>query len=117
MGATKHEATPNWGWGTPWQLWACRLSHALGLVVVLGMLVVLGATSSGQDGPATATAAEISASAPQRVTEVRSGDALQAVTPARALTGIRSLPPGPVLSAIKEQRAALAARLEALLTR
>ena len=35
------EAAPSWGWGSPWQLWACRLSHALGLAVVLGLLLVV----------------------------------------------------------------------------
>lgn len=32
------------GWGTSGQLWACRLSQALGLVVVLAMLLALGWT-------------------------------------------------------------------------
>jgi N-acetylglucosamine-6-sulfatase len=35
-------SAPSWGWGTQRQLFACRLSHALGLVAVLGMLVALG---------------------------------------------------------------------------
>jgi hypothetical protein len=30
-----------WGWGTAGQLFACRLSHALGLLVVLGLLLAL----------------------------------------------------------------------------
>jgi hypothetical protein len=34
---------PSWGWGTDWQLWACRLSQVLGLAAVLGLLVALGA--------------------------------------------------------------------------
>jgi len=33
---------PGWSWGTDWQLWACRLSHLLGLMVVLGLLWFVG---------------------------------------------------------------------------
>lgn len=44
--STEHEFHSR-GWGTDWQLWACRLSHLLGLVAVLGLLVLLGITSSG----------------------------------------------------------------------
>ena len=29
---------PDWSWGTSWQLWACRLSHLLGLLAVLSLL-------------------------------------------------------------------------------
>lgn len=36
-----------WGWGADWQLWACRVSHVLGLVAVLAMLLLLGIVSSG----------------------------------------------------------------------
>jgi hypothetical protein len=32
----------SWDWGTDWQTWACRASHALGLIVVLALLLVLG---------------------------------------------------------------------------
>jgi hypothetical protein len=31
-----------WGWALDWQVWACRLSHMLGLIVVLLLLLVLG---------------------------------------------------------------------------
>ena len=41
MGGTQEQAAPNWGWGTGRQLLACRLSHALGLLVVLAMLLAL----------------------------------------------------------------------------
>jgi hypothetical protein len=37
----------SWGWGTSPQIWACRLSQTLGLVVVLGMLWTFGAGSPG----------------------------------------------------------------------
>jgi hypothetical protein len=33
---------PGWSWGTPWQVWACRLSHLLGLIAVLGLLWLVG---------------------------------------------------------------------------
>ena len=39
----QEEFAPNWAWGSPWQLWACRLSHLLGLVAVLALLLVLTA--------------------------------------------------------------------------
>jgi hypothetical protein len=39
--ASHVEATPSWGWGSRGQLLACRLSHALALVVVLGLLLVV----------------------------------------------------------------------------
>jgi hypothetical protein len=32
----------NWTWGTSWQLWACRLTHVLGLIAVLAMLWLTG---------------------------------------------------------------------------
>lgn len=35
------EAAPSWGWGSHRQVWACRLSHAMALVVVLGLLLVV----------------------------------------------------------------------------
>ena len=47
---------PSWGWGTQRQLFACRLCHALGLVVVLGMLLALGWTPGGRGGEGTAAA-------------------------------------------------------------
>jgi hypothetical protein len=37
----------SWAWGADWHLWACRLSHVIGLLAVLVMLVVLGVVSSG----------------------------------------------------------------------
>jgi hypothetical protein len=38
-----HEnSTLSWGWAVDWQVWACRLSHLLGLIVVLLLLLVLG---------------------------------------------------------------------------
>jgi hypothetical protein len=38
-----HENTTlSWGWAVNWQIWACRLSHVLGLIVVLLLLLVLG---------------------------------------------------------------------------
>jgi hypothetical protein len=38
-----HEHTTlSWGWATDWQAWACRLSHALGLIAVLMLLLALG---------------------------------------------------------------------------
>ena len=36
------ERAPSWSWGTAQQLFACRLSQALGLVAVLAMLLLLG---------------------------------------------------------------------------
>jgi hypothetical protein len=35
-------AEPNWGWGTEGQIWACRLSHVLGLVAVLVLIWFVG---------------------------------------------------------------------------
>jgi hypothetical protein len=32
----------SWGWANDWQVWACRLSHALGLIAVLMLLLALG---------------------------------------------------------------------------
>ena len=32
----------SWGWAADWQVWACRLSHALGLIVVLLLLLAAG---------------------------------------------------------------------------
>jgi hypothetical protein len=29
---------PVWSWGTEGQFWACRVSHLLGLIAVLGLL-------------------------------------------------------------------------------
>jgi hypothetical protein len=119
---------PNWGWGTSRQLWACRLSHALGLVVVLGMLVALGATSSGRTGLATASAAEIRSNTAPSVADNRPDSGLQS-TPAVqtmadqrnahkwAMDGLRSLAQSSVLSAFPAQRAAIAARLNRLLAR
>ena len=49
----------SWGWGTGRQLLACRLSHALGLIVVLGMLWALGWTPAGQTGQGTVAAAPL----------------------------------------------------------
>jgi len=46
MIASERSGGPGLGWGAPWQLWACRLSHILGLVAVLTMLVVLGAVAA-----------------------------------------------------------------------
>ena len=42
MVRSAEQGVPNWGWGTQRQALACRLSQALGLVVVLGMLVAFG---------------------------------------------------------------------------
>jgi hypothetical protein len=47
MIASTPESAPSWGWGAPWQLWACRLSHVLGLLAVLAMLLALGVMFSG----------------------------------------------------------------------
>jgi hypothetical protein len=38
---------PSWSWGADWHLWACRLSHLLGLVALLAMLVLLGVVTAG----------------------------------------------------------------------
>jgi hypothetical protein len=35
---------PSWEWGAEWQLWACRASQVLGLLVVLGLLLAIGWT-------------------------------------------------------------------------
>jgi len=40
-GVVTSEDMLGWSWGTSWQLWACRLSHAIVLLVVLAMLLVL----------------------------------------------------------------------------
>lgn len=37
-----NEGTSGWGWGTAGQLWACRLSHLAGLLVVLALLLAIG---------------------------------------------------------------------------
>jgi hypothetical protein len=42
MIALERVHAPNWDWGTSWQLWACRMSHLLGLVAVLGLLWLVG---------------------------------------------------------------------------
>ncbi len=44
MGVTQGQAAPSWAWGTGRQLLACRLSHALGLLVLLAMLLARGWT-------------------------------------------------------------------------
>jgi hypothetical protein len=36
---------PHWGWGTTRQLWACRISQALGLIAVLALLLALTSVS------------------------------------------------------------------------
>ncbi len=41
MIASNESGAPNWSWGSPRQLWACRLSHALGLIAVLALLLML----------------------------------------------------------------------------
>ena len=42
MISLEREHAANWTWGAPWQLWACRLSHLLGLGAVLGLLWLVG---------------------------------------------------------------------------
>ena len=42
MIALERGHAPTWTWGTSWQLWACRLSHLLGLVAVLCLLWLVG---------------------------------------------------------------------------
>jgi hypothetical protein len=37
-------SVPSWEWGTDWQVWACRLAHALGLIAVLVLLAIVGWT-------------------------------------------------------------------------
>lgn len=59
MVASRGRDAPNWGWGMQRQLLACRLCHALGLVVVLGMLLALGWTPAGRTGQSTAEAAPL----------------------------------------------------------
>lgn len=34
----------SWEWSADWQVWACRLSHALGFIAVLMLLLALGWT-------------------------------------------------------------------------
>lgn len=41
MIVTREPSAPSWGWGSPWQLVACRVSQVLGLVAALWMLAVL----------------------------------------------------------------------------
>ena len=41
MDMAESHATPSLGWGSNGQLWACRASHALGLVAVLGLLLIV----------------------------------------------------------------------------
>ena len=41
MDMAESHATPSLGWGSNGQLWACRVSHALGLVAVLGLLLIV----------------------------------------------------------------------------
>lgn len=38
---TDRLSSPNWGWGTGRQLWACRISLVLGLLAVLALLLAL----------------------------------------------------------------------------
>lgn len=45
-----------WGWGPARQRWACRLSQALGLVVVLGLCWATGLTEAGAAERSTAAA-------------------------------------------------------------
>ena len=42
METSRVSGAPNWAWGTEGQLFACRLSQVLGLIVVLGLLLVIG---------------------------------------------------------------------------
>jgi len=37
---------PSWEWATDWQLWACRLSHVLGLIAVLTLLAASAGPTS-----------------------------------------------------------------------
>jgi hypothetical protein len=41
MIASNESGTPNWAWGSPRQLWACRVGHVLGLIAVLALLFIL----------------------------------------------------------------------------
>jgi len=41
IGSHEHNAL-NLEWAADWQVWACRLSHAIGLVVVLMLLLAIG---------------------------------------------------------------------------
>ena len=36
------EGSARWGSGTTGQLWACRLSHLAGLLIVLSLLLAIG---------------------------------------------------------------------------
>ena len=42
MTESQGNSTLRWEWAVDWPLWACRLSHAVGLVVVLLLLLALG---------------------------------------------------------------------------
>jgi hypothetical protein len=44
MDASHGRGAVSWGWGSQRQLLACRLSHLLGLVAVLTLLLILGWT-------------------------------------------------------------------------
>jgi len=41
MTTSRAETAQSFGWGSSGQLWACRVSHGLGLAAVLGMLLVV----------------------------------------------------------------------------
>lgn len=76
---------PGWGWGTRRQLFACRLSHALGLVVVLGMLLALGWAPGGWDGQGTAAAAPARPNVVLVVADDMRADGLQAMPTVQSL--------------------------------
>ena len=59
MDKTRGHETTGWGWGTSRQLFVCRLSHAFGLVVVLGALWALGWTPIGDSAQRTAPAVAV----------------------------------------------------------
>lgn len=59
MAGSEGRGAPSWGWGTQGQLVACRLCHALGLVVVLGFLLAIGWAPNARYGQGTAAAAPV----------------------------------------------------------
>ncbi|MCC7372812.1 MAG: sulfatase [Chloroflexi bacterium] len=79
------DTPPHWGWGSGRQLWACRLSHALGLVVVLGMLVIVSATPPPRNGQGTVAAAPARPNVLLIVADDMRADGLQAMPTMQAL--------------------------------
>jgi hypothetical protein len=79
MVASCGRGASSWGWGTHRQLFACRLSHALGLVVVLGLLLALGWAPAGRAGQGTAAAAPVKPNVLLIVADDMRVDGLQAM--------------------------------------